>query len=278
MRDGETGFAVPFGQLPKRIEKDIRIHADGLLTRLEDNTSPVANGGDTPEQKVAKAALRSRFLALGINPAFVTNLRRDRDALDEIHEHNRTEVQEGTIDTALIDTQLTLTTPFVNWAGEDGSATALSLFLMVACLALAAFAIDLQRVETLDIQLQNVADTAAHAALIARSTKTEAQAKAAAVSIAQSNLPAVKAGAVIQADWVEFGNWNAVSRTFTPTAGSTEAVRVTLKRTAANGNPIDIIGDASPQRYLDTLQALLRVAAAAGVASLTSSATTRVLQ
>ena len=73
-----------------------------------DNTSPVANGGDTPEQKVAKAALRSRFLALGINPAFVTNLRRDRDALDEIHEHNRTEVQEGTIDTALIDTQLTL--------------------------------------------------------------------------------------------------------------------------------------------------------------------------
>ena len=51
---------------------------------------------------------------------------------------------------------------------EDGSATALSLFLMVACLALAAFAIDLQRVETLDIQLQNVADTAAHAALIAR--------------------------------------------------------------------------------------------------------------
>ncbi len=124
---------------------------------------------------------------------------------------------------------------------EDGSATALSLFLMVACLALAAFAIDLQRVETLDIQLQNVADTAAHAALIARSTKTEAQAKAAAVSIAQSNLPAVKAGAVIQADWVEFGNWNAVSRTFTPTAGSTEAVRVTLKRTAANGNPIDML-------------------------------------
>jgi hypothetical protein len=55
-----------------------------------------------------KAALRARFLALAINPNFVTNLRKDRDALDEVHTHNRTEVQEGTEDTDLINEQLTL--------------------------------------------------------------------------------------------------------------------------------------------------------------------------
>lgn len=108
LRDGEIGFAVPFNKVPNRIEKDIRAHADALLKLLEDNNAPVADGGDTPEQKTAKAALRARFLALGINPAFVTNLRKDRDALDEVHSHNRTEVQEGTEDTELIDAQLTL--------------------------------------------------------------------------------------------------------------------------------------------------------------------------
>lgn len=108
LRDGELGFAVPFNQVPRRIEKDIRAYADGLLKLLEDNTAAVANGGDSPEQKAAKAALRARFLALGINSAFVTHLRTDRDALDNVHEHNRTEVQEGTEDTALIDAQLTL--------------------------------------------------------------------------------------------------------------------------------------------------------------------------
>ena len=108
LRDGETGFAVPFNKVPHRIEKDIRTHADALLKLLEDNDAPVADGGDTPEQKAAKTALRARFLDLGINPAFVTSLRRDRDALDEVHDHNKTEVQEGTEDTALIDAQLTL--------------------------------------------------------------------------------------------------------------------------------------------------------------------------
>lgn len=127
------------------------------------------------------------------------------------------------------------------WRSEGGSGTAFSLFMMVACLALAAFAIDLQRVNSLDVQLQNVADNAAHAAIIARSTKTEAQAKAAAVSIAQSNLPVANAGTVAKTEWVEFGTWNTGSRTFTPSAGATGAVRVTLRRTAANGNPIGML-------------------------------------
>jgi hypothetical protein len=107
LRSGPTGFAAPFNNVPNRVEKDIKAYADSLLALLEDNNAPVTEGGDTPEQKTAKAALRTRFLELEINPNFVTNLRHDRDALDEIHQHNTTEVQEGTEDTATITTQLT---------------------------------------------------------------------------------------------------------------------------------------------------------------------------
>jgi len=53
-----------------------------------------------------EAATSTRFLQLEINANFVTNLRHDRDALDEITQHNTTEVQEGTEDTATITTQL----------------------------------------------------------------------------------------------------------------------------------------------------------------------------
>lgn len=108
LRSGEIGFAVPYNNVPHRIEKDIRTYADSLLKLLEDNNAPVDQGGDTPAQTSAKDALRARFLELAINPNFVTNLRHDRDALDELEKHNKTEVQEGTEDTAVIDAQLTL--------------------------------------------------------------------------------------------------------------------------------------------------------------------------
>ncbi len=106
LRDGDTGFAVPYNSVPDRVEKDIKTYADSLLKLLEDNNAPVAEGGDSPEQKAAKAALRARFLKLEINANFVTNLRHDHDALDEINRRNATEVQEGTEDTATITTQL----------------------------------------------------------------------------------------------------------------------------------------------------------------------------
>jgi len=108
LRSGEIGFSVPYNKIPHRVEKDIKTYADSLLVLLEDNNAPADQGGDTPAQKTAKAALRQRFLDLAINPAFVTLLRRDRDALENVGKHNTTEVQEGTEDTALIDSQLTL--------------------------------------------------------------------------------------------------------------------------------------------------------------------------
>ena len=108
LREGKPGFAAPFNHVPRRVEKDIRSHATSLLNLLEDNNAPVADGGDTPGQKTAKAALRGRFTELGIDSDFVTDLREDFDGLDDVHAHNRTEVQDGTEDTVLIDEQLTL--------------------------------------------------------------------------------------------------------------------------------------------------------------------------
>ncbi|MFN0075646.1 MAG: hypothetical protein ACKVY0_04145 [Prosthecobacter sp.] len=87
-------------------KKDIKTYADSLLALLEDNNAPVADGGDTAEQKAAKAALRARFLQHEIASDFVTDLRSDRDAIDQINQHNTTEVQEGTEDTETISVQL----------------------------------------------------------------------------------------------------------------------------------------------------------------------------
>lgn len=68
------------------------------------NTTPPPwlKGGDTPEQKAAKAALRQRFLDLSIKSAFVTDLRHDRDAVDKIDERNIQAQQGGVENTAAI--------------------------------------------------------------------------------------------------------------------------------------------------------------------------------
>ena len=78
----ESGFAAPFRLPEVPTELNIKTHADNLLKLLEDNNAPVADGGDTPVQKAAKAALRARFIEYFIEADFVEDLRADRDALD----------------------------------------------------------------------------------------------------------------------------------------------------------------------------------------------------
>jgi hypothetical protein len=51
-------------------------------------------------------------------------------------------------------------------------------------------------------------------------------------------MPRARFGEVLETADVEFGTWDAEDRVFTPTSGAKEAVRVTLRQTAANGNPI----------------------------------------
>lgn len=83
-------------------ESNIKTHADKLLRLLEDNTSPVAGGGDTPAQIAAKAALRAKFIVWEMAGDFVEDLRADYDALIGANKLNLAENQEGVENTEAI--------------------------------------------------------------------------------------------------------------------------------------------------------------------------------
>ncbi len=98
----ENGFAAPYRIPDNPSEAAITTHADALLKLLEDNNAPIAEGGDTPAQKTAKAALRTRFTAYELPADFVADLRADREAIREANQHNQGENQGGVENTALI--------------------------------------------------------------------------------------------------------------------------------------------------------------------------------
>jgi len=98
----ENGFASPYRIPDNPSEAAIVTHADALLARLEDNNAPVADGGDTAEQKTAKATLRARFTAYEMAADFVADLRADRKAIADANKLNQGETQEGVENTALI--------------------------------------------------------------------------------------------------------------------------------------------------------------------------------
>jgi len=98
----ENGFAAPYLVPENNSEDAITAHVDNLLKLLKDDDRPVNEGGDTPEQKAAKAALRARFIAYELPADFVEDLHADREALREANQHNQSENQGGVEDTARI--------------------------------------------------------------------------------------------------------------------------------------------------------------------------------
>ena len=88
------------------VETPVATHADSLLKLLEDNTKPVADGGDTPAQLAAKAALRGKFIAYEIRADFVEVLRADREALAACNADKNSDNLEGVESTSAIDTLL----------------------------------------------------------------------------------------------------------------------------------------------------------------------------
>lgn len=88
------------------VETPVTAHADSLLKLLEDDTRPVANGGDTPAQLAAKAVLRADFIAYELPADFVADLRADRDALDACNTGKHSDNLEGVESTSAIDTLL----------------------------------------------------------------------------------------------------------------------------------------------------------------------------
>ena len=97
-----NGFAAPYALPHNPAESAITTHSDAVLKLLEDNNDPIADGGDTPDQKAAKAALRARFVEYLLPADFVEDLRADRDAISATNTHNQTETQSGVEDTARI--------------------------------------------------------------------------------------------------------------------------------------------------------------------------------
>ena len=66
----------------------------------------MADGGDTPAQLTAKAALRAKFIAYELPADFVADLRADRDALDACNSGKHSDNLEGVQSTSAIDTLL----------------------------------------------------------------------------------------------------------------------------------------------------------------------------
>src|SRR5262245_61861640 len=120
-----------------------------------------------------------------------------------------------------------------------GNVVVLSAFLMMALMAMVAFAVDIGYIAEAHTQLQRSADSAALAA--AGKLPNLAQATLAATGAANENktsiTPALKSSDIV------FGFWNRHTSTFTspkPVGRPYNAVKITLRRTAANGNALGL--------------------------------------
>ena len=98
-----------------------------------------------------------------------------------------------------------------------------------------ALAIDLGRAYTTQNTLQTAADAAALAAV--REIADPARARQVAERIVEAYFPQAHFGDVLSADGLAIGVWNPASRSLGPVATDGDALRITLRRTAANGNP-----------------------------------------
>lgn len=121
---------------------------------------------------------------------------------------------------------------------EDGSMTAFGLFIFVAAICIGGLALDVANAITVRTHLQVAADSAAHAALYTRETKTAGESRAIAVQIAQATLPKERFGATIEEDDILFGYWDATDASFEVDDTSRDAVLVRTQRVAERSNAV----------------------------------------
>lgn len=115
----------------------------------------------------------------------------------------------------------------------------MTALLMVPILAMVAFAVDVGHIALERTRLQAAADAAALAAAV--HLPNPDRVNQAALEFAAWNDPGAKR--VLALSDVEIGVWDADTRTFTPTgpSPSANAVRVTTRRSASNGNALKLI-------------------------------------
>ena len=119
-----------------------------------------------------------------------------------------------------------------------GAMTALGLFLLVTSFVIGGLALDVASAYQASTQLQATADAAAHAALYVRNGSDAATAKAAALAVAERMMPQAEYGVSLTAENIQFGHWDAASRTFIPDSASDEAVFVDIARMTERANPV----------------------------------------
>ncbi len=119
---------------------------------------------------------------------------------------------------------------------EDGAYTVFGLFLTVSMIVVGGLGLDVANAIMMRTHLQVAADAAAHAAILARDTESESDSKALAVKVAHASMSLTRFGDTINANDVQFGEWNSATQTFLAVAGSREAVLVNAQRAADRGN------------------------------------------
>lgn len=123
-------------------------------------------------------------------------------------------------------------------ASEGGALTSFGLFLIIAMICVGGMAVDVGNAVMVRTHLQVAADSAAHAAIMAREFKSEAQAKAMAVDVARVSLPHAAFGDTIKPDDIQFGKWDEANDRFIVIPGSREAVLVNTQRLQARQNGV----------------------------------------
>lgn len=125
-----------------------------------------------------------------------------------------------------------------------GSALVYLTAALVALLGFASLGVDVGRVLLVRSELQLAADAAGrYAAAGFKDGITASENNA--IAAAGDNTADGTAVALDRNQDIEFGTWNATSKTFTPLSGTAragaDAVRVTARRTAARGNPVQLM-------------------------------------
>ena len=126
-----------------------------------------------------------------------------------------------------------------NLARRRGNVVILSVTLLAVMMGMVAFAVDLGYISHARTELQRSADAAALAA--ATRLPNQANATAYGVDCSANNKTTICPQLSTQA--FEYGHWSRKTSTFTtptPAFRNTNAVRVTIKRTSANGNPLNL--------------------------------------
>lgn len=121
---------------------------------------------------------------------------------------------------------------------EDGGTTAFGIFICAVVIGFGGLAIDVTNVIQERTRLQIAGDAAAHAALVARESKTEAEAKALALDVAAAILPNGAFGDALNVNDIQFGQYNSATKGFTVDPGANDAVLVSTQRLAERSNSV----------------------------------------